>query len=66
MPIERSRETEPQGNEKMAVGSGRPGIRACGCRPSLLPSRIHCTASFGPQGSAMKQASSPRAHRPLN
>ena len=66
MPIERSRETEPQGNEKMVVGSGWTGIWVCGCRLSLLPSRIHGTASFSPQGSAMKQASSPRAHRPLN
>lgn len=58
VPIEPTRETEPQENEKMVVGSSWTRIRVCGCRLSLLPSPIHCGASFSPQGSPMKQASS--------
>lgn len=59
VPIEPTRETEPQGNEKMVVVSGWTGIQVCGCRLSLLPAPIHGGASFNPQGSAVKQASSP-------
>lgn len=58
-PLNRPGKSDPQGNEKMVVVSGWTGIQVCGCRLSLLPAPIHCGASFNPQGSAVKQASSP-------